>query len=795
MTIDGPQPDNWFAVAFISWTDPNNDRIEQQGLSPSCETILLSEMAVTRASSKILNADVEFSDILYTNVSTPNSYKFFVPRNVDICIFKMTITKPCIECKDMNFSVQSRSLPTSKNYLHSTIINASHINDEIIEFYPHENAWHYVDLKFFEQQNTFGDASVHKMNTSSTIMSSSSRPLNPNNNNNNNNSNAVHHIEYNMTIEFQYRNENQQQNIDDVVADDIDDDDNNFVIYDGDNSKDFTRYIPPMPKHRSFYEYPLLRQTYREFFMYDYDLVPDANGSVPLSINLTSRTPTLMKFEIGDVYDIGGTVTFALAMKSDIMGSMIETSSSSSSIHIDLNGEPAIAEKLTAEEMKFTNQTVIVCIRLNEPGIPTWPDKCTYGRHIFTANAIINNTNEDTGTSVVHIPFPESGTWYVTLGLFCHGETIEATARTTIIDSVKTFIRYNRQMLKSFNSQCSCVKELNLSHYRECLDTQACLTRMNETETLKIKECLMDAKCTAAEHVKLSKAFDIHHKRATEQSVNGKNILGCSDANCNTSIAFTLASNPCVTGRCGRNGRCYHYMSGGFVFSTCLCLKFYRGWDCTEDSQVPSSISILAASLMLTLSNLLFIPSIYFAIRRGYYTEAIIYFFAMFFSTFYHACDSGDEEFTFCLVKISVLQFCDFYCGLLAIWVTLIAMANVRPIFVSLLHMLGAILLAFGTELNKQSLWVFLAPALSGICIVSFSWTMKCRKHKKVYPSKKYFAIYLPLGSILVMIGLICYAFLQTKQNYHIVHSIWHMVMAMSILCLLPKRKMFETKC
>lgn len=31
MTIDGPQPDNWFAVAFISWTDPNNDRIEQQG--------------------------------------------------------------------------------------------------------------------------------------------------------------------------------------------------------------------------------------------------------------------------------------------------------------------------------------------------------------------------------------------------------------------------------------------------------------------------------------------------------------------------------------------------------------------------------------------------------------------------------------------------------------------------------------------------------------------------------------------------------------------------------------------
>lgn len=167
------------------------------------------------------------------------------------------------------------------------------------------------------------------------------------------------------------------------------------------------------------------------------------------------------------------------------------------------------------------------------------------------------------------------------------------------------------------------------------------------------------------------------------------------------------------------------------------------------------TIHTIAASLLLTLSNLLFIPSIYFSIRREYFTEAVIYFFAMFFSTFYHACDSGEEEFSFCLVKISVLQFCDFYCGLLAIWVTLIAMANIRASFVSLSHMLGAILLAFGTELNKQSLWVFLAPALTGICIISVSWGMKCRKKKTLYPSKTYLALHLPLGTVLVMIGLV----------------------------------------
>jgi hypothetical protein len=31
MMIPEPYPGNWFAVAFISWTDPNNERIEQQG--------------------------------------------------------------------------------------------------------------------------------------------------------------------------------------------------------------------------------------------------------------------------------------------------------------------------------------------------------------------------------------------------------------------------------------------------------------------------------------------------------------------------------------------------------------------------------------------------------------------------------------------------------------------------------------------------------------------------------------------------------------------------------------------
>lgn len=345
------------------------------GLSPSCETLLLSELTVARASLKILNSDQPFTDVLHTNATTPNSYKFFVPRNVDICIFKLTITRACSDCKDINFYVQAHSLPTSKNYLHSALINVSTSSlngddDDVIEFYVNENAWHYVDLKFLDHQNATLNATTP-----------TSVPI------------SVHSIEYSIKVEYQLKKQ-------------LNDDD------DDENANDANKYIPPMPKNRIFDEYSLLRQTYREFFMYDYDLVPDANGSVPLAINLTSRVPALMRFDIGDVYDIGGTLTFAISMRTDVMTTIqnVESMTTPPSVHIDLNGEPAIAEKLT-NEIKFSNQTVIVCIRLNEPGIPTYPDKCVYGRHSYIANAIINNTNEDTGTSVVHIPFPESGTW------------------------------------------------------------------------------------------------------------------------------------------------------------------------------------------------------------------------------------------------------------------------------------------------------------------------------------------------------------------------------------------------
>lgn len=227
----------------------------------------------------------------------------------------------------------------------------------------------------------------------------------------NNSTTTVHKIDFNISIQFSYKNTvddiaineqvtNKQQNVKDHQATDA----------------DYLDFIPYIPKKRTFVEYPLLRQTYREFFMYDYDLVPDQNGTVPASINLTCGSPALMKFDIGDVYDIGGTLSFAISMTT--ADNVLHTENSqphgaSASISLG-SGEQAIAEKLISNESSkpaaavVGNQSVIVCLRLNEPGMPTWPDKCVYGRQSFAANSIINNTDTLTSTGLIHVPFPET---------------------------------------------------------------------------------------------------------------------------------------------------------------------------------------------------------------------------------------------------------------------------------------------------------------------------------------------------------------------------------------------------
>lgn len=291
---------------------------------------------------------------------------------------------------------------------------------------------------------------------------------------------------------------------------------------------------------------------------------------------------------------------------------------------------------------------------------------CVRAQGLTTADVYANATEP----AYVHIPFPEAGTWYVSLRIFCPEEE-----EKTISDGSGVNIS---------NSSCSC--------------SRTCLKGDVLCETC---DCL--PRCAAVR------------------------------------VESIVSSSPCVEGRCGGHGKCMHYMSGGFVFSACHCTGGYRGFDCADNANVLSTSGILLQLLALTFSNFAFLGSIYVAIRREYFTEAVAYVAVMFFSTFYHACEAGEEIYSMCIMRLSVLQFCDFFNALLAIWVTLVAMASFGPRLTAFCQVAGAIVLAMGAEMDRTALWVFLLPAVTGSALIGLSWGLRCRRKRTIrYPSRPY---------------------------------------------------------
>ncbi|XP_017877857.1 transmembrane protein 8B-like [Ceratina calcarata] len=416
----------------------------------------------------------------------------------------------------------------------------------------------------------------------------------------------------------------------------------------------------------------LMRKSLPDFFLFDYEHLR-GNSSKPSAYNLTAETLSVLSFEIGRVYDVGGTLTLSLKL--------VDT------------------EDKTKEKEK-RNVVVAACISLGYYSNITAGGACCRMENATTPADIYVNS---TGPASLHIPFPEPGIWHLSLRAFCVEENCHCTA--------------------------------------SCLNGTAC----------------EDCDCMTP---------------------------------CDARVESRISSLPCIEGNCNSQGKCMHYMSGGFVFAACHCSGAYRGFDCADDTYVLGNSDIIIRMLLLTFSNLAFIGSVYVAVRREYFTEAIVYAAVMFFSTFYHACEAGEDVYSVCIMRLSVLQFCDFFNALLSIWVTLVAMASFGPKLTAFCQTTGAVILAMSAEMDRTALWVFLLPAMTGSALIGLSWGIRCKRRGTVrYPSRPYRSIYFPAGLLLVSLGLVCYAFLQTRRNYYIVHSLWHVCVAIGVILLLPKRQ------
>lgn len=186
---------------------------------------------------------------------------------------------------------------------------------------------------------------------------------------------------------------------------------------------------------------------------------------------------------------------------------------------------------------------------------------------------------------------------------------------------------------------------------------------------------------------------------------------------------------------------------------------------------------------MLILSNGFFLPAIYLAINRKLYTESLVYFSTMLFSSLYHACDQ--KFMTYCIANYEVLQYCDFFSSILAFWVTLVAIARLPLYLVPVCHMFGVFIIAFCVESNKTGLTSILVPLAIGIVIPIGSLIYNFYK-LKIRKLSRNLLVKLFIGLGLASIGLLLFTTVETEANYQYTHSMWHVIIALSLIFLLP---------
>ncbi|XP_068196272.1 post-GPI attachment to proteins factor 6 isoform X2 [Antennarius striatus] len=267
--------------------------------------------------------------------------------------------------------------------------------------------------------------------------------------------------------------------------------------------------------------------------------------------------------------------------------------------------------------------------------------------------------------------------------------------------------------------------------------------------------------------------------------------LSCGGDCGNTSVVSVTPDmfiSACVED-CGTYGECRLLRSYSYLYAACVCKAGWSGWGCSDDSASQSWVRQLTATLLLTLSNLSFLPAVAVAIRRRYIIEASVYLFTMIFSTFYHACDQPGVA-VLCIMDYDALQYCDFLGSVCAIWVTILCMARLPDLLKYTLFVLGALLIAMSMQLDRKGLWNLLGPVLCALMLMVASWVYRGVRRRHCYPpSWRRWVFFLLPGAACALVGVCVYVFAETEDNYYYTHSLWHLLVATCVVFLLPPRE------
>nr|XP_039334269.1 post-GPI attachment to proteins factor 6 isoform X2 [Saimiri boliviensis boliviensis] len=250
-------------------------------------------------------------------------------------------------------------------------------------------------------------------------------------------------------------------------------------------------------------------------------------------------------------------------------------------------------------------------------------------------------------------------------------------------------------------------------------------------------------------------------------------------------VETTLHLVPCLND-CGPYGQCLLLRRHGYLYAGCSCKAGWRGWSCTDNSTAQTVAQQKAATLLLTLSNLMFLAPIAVSVQRFYLVEASVYAYTMFFSTFYHACDQPGEA-VLCILSYDTLQYCDFLGSGVAIWVTILCMARLKTLLKYVLFLLGTLVIAMSLQLDRRGIWNMLGPCLFAFLIMASMWVYRCGHRRQCYPTSwQRWVFYLLPGVSMASVGIAIYTSMMTSDNYYYTHSIWHVLLAGSAALLLP---------
>ncbi|XP_022070846.2 protein myomaker [Acanthochromis polyacanthus] len=200
--------------------------------------------------------------------------------------------------------------------------------------------------------------------------------------------------------------------------------------------------------------------------------------------------------------------------------------------------------------------------------------------------------------------------------------------------------------------------------------------------------------------------------------------------------------------------------------------------------------AFIAKLLLPTVSSLVFLPSASIAAKRGFHMEAMVYFFTMFFTAIYHACD-GPGLSILCFMRYDILEYFSVYGTALSMWVTLIALGDFDEPQRSSITMFGVLTIAVRIYQDRWGYGVYSGPIGSAVFIITVKWLQKMKQLRSVYPEKSVYTQQVGPGCCFGALALMLRFYFE-EWDYSYVHSFYHLSLAVSFVLLLPKKNRYS---